>query len=201
MWEIGFESKSILKVHDVYPYLSLIKYIYVYIFNFLQFYHHPNYISFSYLLVQFSSVMSNYFVTLWTATLQASLSITNSWNLLKLMSIELVMPSNHLILCSPLLLLPSIFSSIRVFSNESILHIRWPKLQLQVAASASVLPMNIKDWFPLGLTDLISLQSKGLSRVPFIFIWLTFILTTSHSFMCCAWKLFFHPHNNPVRWV
>ena len=60
---------------------------------------------------------------------QASISITNSQNLIKLMSIELVMPSNHLILCSPLLLLPSIFSSIRVFSNESILHIRWPKYQ------------------------------------------------------------------------
>ena len=60
-------------------------------------------------------------------THQASLSITNSWSLLKLMSIELVMPSNHLILCRPLLLLPSIFPSIRVFSNESALHIRWPK--------------------------------------------------------------------------
>ena len=63
----------------------------------------------------------------WIATRQASLSITNSWSLLKLMSIESVMPSNHLILCHPLLLLPSIFPSIRVFSNESVLHIRWPK--------------------------------------------------------------------------
>ena len=67
------------------------------------------------------------FVTPWTAAHQASLSITNSWNLLKLMSIELVMPSSHLILCRPLLLPPSIFPSIRVFSNESVLHIRWPK--------------------------------------------------------------------------
>ena len=67
------------------------------------------------------------FSTPWTAACQASLSITNSWNLLKLMSIELVMPSNHLILCCPLLLLPSIFPSIRVFSHESALHIRWPK--------------------------------------------------------------------------
>ena len=66
------------------------------------------------------------FETPWTATCQASLSITNSQNLLKLMSIELVMPSNHLILCCPLLL-PSIFPSIRVFSNDSVLHIRWPK--------------------------------------------------------------------------
>ena len=67
------------------------------------------------------------FVTLWTAAHQASLSITNSWSLLKLMSIELVMPSNHLILCRLLLLPPSIFPSIRVFSNESVLRIRWPK--------------------------------------------------------------------------
>ena len=78
----------------------------------------------------FSSVQSVshvwLFATPWTAACQASLSITNSWSLLKLMSIELVIPSNHLILCHPLLL-PSIFPSIRVFSNESVLHIRWPK--------------------------------------------------------------------------
>ena len=67
------------------------------------------------------------FATPWTAARQASLSITNSQSLLKLMSIELVMPSNHLILCRPLLLPPSIFPSIRVFSSESALHIRWPK--------------------------------------------------------------------------
>ena len=66
------------------------------------------------------------FVTPWTAARQASLCITNSWSLLKLMSIVLVMPSNHLILCCPLLLLPSIFPSIRVFSNELVLRIRWP---------------------------------------------------------------------------
>ena len=66
------------------------------------------------------------FETPWTAACQASLSITNSQSLLKLMSIELVMPSNHLILCRPLLLLPSILPSIRVFSSESVLHIRWP---------------------------------------------------------------------------
>ena len=77
--------------------------------------------------VQFScSVVSNS-ATPWTAARQASLSITNSWSLLKLMYFELVMPSNHLILCCPLLLLPSIFPSIRVFSNESVLCIRWPK--------------------------------------------------------------------------
>ena len=67
------------------------------------------------------------FATLWTAACQASLSITNSRSSPKFMSIESVMPSNHLILCRPLLLLPSIFPSIRVFSNESVLHIRWPK--------------------------------------------------------------------------
>ena len=67
------------------------------------------------------------FVTPWTAACQASLSITNSWSLLRLMSIASVMPSNHLILCHPLLLLHSIFASIRVFSNESVLHIRWPE--------------------------------------------------------------------------
>ena len=81
--------------------------------------------------VQFSSVQSLSCVQLfgapWTAALQTSLSITNSWSLLKLMSIESVMPSNRLILCSPLHLLPSVFPSIRVFSNESVLHIRWPK--------------------------------------------------------------------------
>ena len=80
---------------------------------------------------RFSSVHSlsrvQLFATPWTATCQASLSITNSWSLPKLMSIESVMPSNHLILCHPLLLLPSIFPSIRVFSNESALCIRWPK--------------------------------------------------------------------------
>ena len=92
-----------------------------------------------------------------------SLSITNSWNLLKLMSIELVMPFNHLILCHLLLLPPSIFPRIRVLSNESVLHIRCQRIQ--VSASTSVLPMNIQHWFPLGWTGWISLQSKGLSRV------------------------------------
>ena len=67
------------------------------------------------------------FATPWTAACQASLSITNSQSLLKLISIESVMPSNHLLLCQPLLLLPSIFPSIRVFSDESVLHMRWPK--------------------------------------------------------------------------
>ena len=83
------------------------------------------------------------FVTPWTAARLASLSNTNSQSLLKLISIESLMPSNHLILCRPLLLLPSIFPSIRVFSNESVLRIRWPNIG--VSASASVLPKNIQD--------------------------------------------------------
>ena len=77
--------------------------------------------------VQFSRSVLSDSETPWTVAQQASLSIINSWSLLKLMSIALVMPSNHLILCHPLLLLPSIFPSIRVFSNELVLHIRWPK--------------------------------------------------------------------------
>ena len=115
----------------------------------------------------FSSVQSlrhvRLFATPWTAAHQASLSITNSWSSLKLMSIELVMPSSHLILCRPLLLLPPIPPSIRVFSNELTLRMRWPSVG--VSASASVLPMNTQDWSPLEWTGWISLQSKGLSRV------------------------------------
>ena len=75
-----------------------------------------------------------------------------------------MIPSSHLIVCRPLLFLPSFFPSIRVFSNESALRIRWP-LGIRVSASTSVLPMNIQDRFPWGWNDLISLQSKGLSRV------------------------------------
>ena len=99
----------------------------------------------------------------WTAARQASLSINNPRSPLKPMPIESVMPSNHLILCHPLLLLPSILPSIRVFSSESVLRIMWPSIG--VWASTSVLPMNIQDWSPLGWTGWISLQSKGLSRV------------------------------------
>ena len=87
------------------------------------------------------------FATPWTVAHQASLSITNTQSLLKLMSIESVMPSNHLILCHLLLLLPSIFPSIRVFSKESVLRIRWPRYWSFYFGS--VLPMNIQDWFPL----------------------------------------------------
>ena len=94
------------------------------------------------------------FVNPWTAACQDFLSIINSWSLLKLMSIESVMPSNHLILCCPFLLLPSIFPSIRVFSIESVLHIRWPKCW---SFSFSISPSNEysglisfrTDWFDL----------------------------------------------------
>ena len=120
--------------------------------------------------VQFSSFQSLSrvwpFAIPWIPAHHAFLSITNYWSLLKLMSIELVMQANHLILCCPLFLLPSFFPSIRVFSNELVLCIRWPKCYGD-SASASVLPMNIQDWFPLGWTGWISLQSKGLSRVFF----------------------------------
>ena len=102
------------------------------------------------------------FATPWTEACQASLSITNFQSLLKLMSIESVMPSNHLILCRPLLLLPSIFPTIGFFPNESLLHIRWPKYW---SFSFSILPMNIQDWFTLGCTGWLSLQSRGLSRI------------------------------------
>ena len=101
--------------------------------------------------------------TPWTAANQAPLSSTISWSLLEFMTIELATLSNHLILYRPLLFLPSVFPSIRVFPNEWTHPIRWP--MFGASASASVLPMNIQDLFPLGLTGLISLQSEGLSRV------------------------------------
>ena len=117
--------------------------------------------------VQFSSVQSlsrvRLFATPWTEAHQSSLSITSSWSLLKLISIESVMPSNHLILCRPLFLPPSIFPGIRVFSNESVLHIRWPNYwNFSFSSSPSnkysgLISFRI-DW-------LIFLQSKGFSRV------------------------------------
>ena len=98
------------------------------------------------------------FVTPWTAARQASLSINNSQSLLKLMSIELLMPSNHLILCCLLLLLPSIFPSIRVFSNELVLHIRWPKYW---SFSFSISPSNEYSgliFFRMDWLDLLAVQ-------------------------------------------
>ena len=103
------------------------------------------------------------FATPWTAALQAPLSMTISRSLLKLMSVELVMSSNHLILCCPLLLLPSIFPSMGSFSVSQFFTSGGQSIE--ASASASVLPMNIQGWFSLGWTGMISLQSKGLSRV------------------------------------
>ena len=103
------------------------------------------------------------FTTPWAEACQASLFIMNSQSLLKLMSIKSVMPSNHLILCCPLLLLPSIFPSIRVFPMSWFFALGGQSIG--VSASVSVLLMNIQDCFPLGWTGWISLQSKGLSRV------------------------------------
>ena len=101
-------------------------------------------------------------MTPWTAAHQASLSFTISLSLLKVMFIGLVMPSNHVILCCPLLLLPSIFPSIRVFSPASRLFASGGQ---SIRASGSVLPISIQGWFSLGLTGLTSLLSKRLSRV------------------------------------
>ena len=118
------------------------------------------------------------FVTPWTATCQASLSITNSWSILKLMSIESVMPSNHLIFCRLLLLLPSVFPCIAVSSNESAICIRWPKYW---SFSFSISPSNeCSGLTSLGWTGWISLQSKGLLRV--------FSNTTvqKHQFFWCS---------------
>ena len=101
--------------------------------------------------------------TPWTAAHHFLLSSTVSQSLLKFMSTELVMLSNHLILCHPFLFLPSIFHSIRVFSSELAVLIKWPKYWS--FSFSTVLPMNIQGWFPFELTGLISLPSKGLSRV------------------------------------
>ena len=103
------------------------------------------------------------FVTPWTAAYQASLSITNSRSLLRLTSIELVMPSNHLILSFPSPPAFSLFPSIKIFPMSQFFAAGGQSIR--VSASTSVLPMNIHAWFPLGLIALISLQSKGLSRV------------------------------------
>ena len=118
------------------------------------------------------------FVTPWTAACQASLYITNSRSLLKLMPIESVMPSNHLILCRPLLLLPSIFPSIRVFSNKSVLHIRWLKYW---SFSFNISPSNEHPGLLSFRMDW--LESKGLSRV--------FSNTTvqKHQFFCAQLSL------------
>ena len=102
-------------------------------------------------------------MTPWTAAHQASLSIANSWSLPKLMSIELVMPSNHLILCHPLLLPPSIFPSIRVFSNESVLLIMWPKYW---SFSCSISPSNEYSGLGVNSFQIFHLNEKKKNHCP-----------------------------------
>ena len=119
--------------------------------------------------IQFSSVQSlsciQLFATPWVTARQASLSITNSRSLLKLMCIQSVMPSSHLILCRPLLLCPKPLPESGSFPMCQLF--TWGGQSTEVSASASVLPMNTQDWSPLGWTGWISLQSKGLWRVFF----------------------------------
>ena len=148
----------------------------------------------NHLLVQFSSVQSlshvRLFETPWTAAGQASLSITNSQSLLRLMSIESVMPSNHLILCHPLLLLPSIFPSLRAFSTESVLYIRWPNYW---SFSFSISPSNEYSWlisFRMDWLDLLAVQETLKSLLQYhsskaSILWLSFLysatLTSIHD--------------------
>ena len=130
------------------------------------------------------------FVTPWTAARQASLSITNSRGLPKLMSIELVMPSNHLILCRPLLLSPLIFSSIRVFSNESALRIRWPKywsfsFNISSSNEHSGLISFRMDWLDLPAVQgtLKSLLQHHSSKASILWHSAFFIVQLSHPYM------------------
>ena len=118
-----------------------------------------------FLVVVWSLSHVQLFATPWTAASQVSLSFTVSWSLLTFMSIESVMPSNHLILCYPLLLESPCLQSFPESGSFPMSQLFTSGGQsIGVSASASVLPMNIQDWFPLGLTGLISLLSKGLSR-------------------------------------
>ena len=113
--------------------------------------------------VQFSRSVVSDSVTPWTAACQASLLVTNSWSLLKLMFIESVMPSNHLILCRPLLFPPLIFPASGSFQMRQLSASGGQSIG--VSASTSVIKMNTQDWSSLGWTGWVSLQSKGLSRV------------------------------------
>ena len=143
-------------------------------------------------------------MTPWTAAYQASLSITNSWNLLKLMSLESVMPSNHLILCCPLLLPPSIFPNIRVFSNESSLRMRWPKYW---SFSFSISPskehpgmisfrMNWLD-LPAVQGTLKSLLQHHSSKASLVQRWLSFLHSPTLTSIHDHWKN--HSHGGPQK--
>ena len=144
-------------------------------------------------MIQFSSVAQScltLFATPWTAAHQASLSISNSWSLLKLMSMGSVMPSDHLILCCPLLLLPSIFPSISIFSNESALHIRWPKYG---SFSFNISPSNEHtglisfrmDWLDLLAVQgaLKSLLQHRSSKASILWFSAFFTVQLSHPYM------------------
>ena len=138
----------------------------------------------------FSSVQSlshvQLFATLWTATSQGLLLFTNSWSLGKLMSMELVIPSNHLILCHPLLLLPSIFPSNRAFSNVSVLHVSWPKYW---RFNFSIGPFNeYSSLISFRMTGWISLQSKRLWRV------LSNTKVQNHQFFIARHSLWYNCH-------
>ena len=140
--------------------------------------------------IQFSSVQSlshvQLFATTCIAAFQASLSITNSQSSLKLTSIELMMPSSHLILCHPLFLLPPVPPSIRVFSNESTLRMRWPTYW---RFSFSIIPKKSQGWSPSEWTGWISLQFKGLSRVFSNITVQKHQFFGSQSFLLGRWKM------------
>ena len=139
-------------------------------------------------MLLFSSVQL--FATPWTAARQASLSITNSWSLLTLMSIQSVMPSNHLIICHPLLLMPSILPSIRVFSNELAFRIRWPKywsFSFSVSPSneyLGLIPFRI-DWFDLLVVQasLKSLLQHHNSKASVLWCSVFFMVQLSHPYI------------------
>ena len=148
------------------------------------------------------------FATPWTAACEASLSIINSWTLLKVMSIESVMPSNHLILCHPLLLLPSVFLNIRVFSNESALHIRWPQYW---SFSFSISPSNEYsglfsfriDWFDLaGQGTLKSLlQHSAFLTVQLSHLYMTTAKTIALTIQTFISKVIYLLFNTLSRFV
>ena len=140
--------------------------------------------------VQLSHSVTSDSATPWTAARQASLSITNSWSLLKLMSIESVMPSNHLIFCHPFFLLPSIFPSIRVFSNESVLHIMWPKYEsfsfnISPSSEYSGLISFRMDWFDLLAVQgtLKSLLQHHSSKASILWCLACFVVQLPHPYM------------------
>ena len=132
------------------------------------------------------------FVTPWITAHQASLSITNSWSLPKLMSIESVMPSSHLIFCCPLLTCPQSLPASGSFPMSQLF--AWGGQSIGVSASISVLPMNTQDWSPLGWTGWMSLQSKGLSRV------FSNATVQNHQFLGAQLCLYSNSHIHNNHW-